>query len=126
MPDKPDIWYSAKVVQYANYDPWAEWEQPSGSHPGIVYDMWEVTQYTPKGVRLRHVGDGVNVKGDLLLGLTMNAFAAPTKCLALQDALARSRKNEKMLALRQADAMADTAYLQKLMKKEECGNAFDF
>jgi len=109
MPDKPDIWYSAKVVQYV-----------------IQYDTWIVMRYTPKGVWLRRSTDRPSYRGQLLLGSTINAFAAPTKYLALQDALARSRKNEKMLVIRHADAMADTAYLQELMKKEECGNAFDF
>lgn len=92
------MWWRADDKRYANYDPWAEFEQPSGSHLVIEFTPFQVVKYTPKGVRLRDwIGYEFFVLGDAI-----RQKAVPTKALALQDLVRRKEKHAEM-AQRRAD-----------------------
>lgn len=97
-PEGSDVWWRADDKRYANYDPWAEFEQPSGSHLVIEFTPFQVVKYTPKGVRLRDwIGYEFFVLGDAI-----RQKAVPTKALALQDLVRRKEKHAEM-AQRRAD-----------------------
>ena len=72
-----EVWWRAEDKRYANWDPWAEFEQPSGSHLKIDVIPYIVDRHTPKGVFLE--------TGDFVLGKANKQFAVPTKELALLD-----------------------------------------
>ena len=78
-----EVWWRAEDKRYADYDPWAEFEQPSSSHLKIELYPHEVARHTPKGVFLD--------TGDFVRGKANKQFAVPTKELALADLIARKR-----------------------------------
>ena len=78
-----DVWWRAEDRRYANYDPWAEFEQPSGSHLVIRLTPYVVERATPKGVFLKHYG--------FVRGNATKQWAVPTQELALRDLIARKR-----------------------------------
>ena len=83
--DPPELWWRAVDKRYADYDPWAEWEQPLSSHLRIELHSYEVTKHTPQGVQLLHHG--------FVLGTAIKQFAVPTKELALQDLIQRKLRH---------------------------------
>ena len=87
-PEGADVWWRAEDRRYANYDPWAEFEQPSGSHLKLTLTPYVVESYTPKGVWLRDGGSGVFV-----LGTATKQFAVPTRELAIRDLVARKKRH---------------------------------
>lgn len=89
MSDEPEYWWRAEDRRYANYDPWEEYEQPSGSHLKIEIHRYEVLRHTPKGVWL-HIGFGSKC---FVRGTDIKQFAVPTKELALQDLIARKKRH---------------------------------
>lgn len=99
-PEGSDVWWFARDKRYANYDPFAEFEQPSGSHVVIELFPYIVVKYTPKGVRLQGwLGEEVFV-----LGNAIRQRAAPTKELALRDLIKRKEKHVRMAEMRLNDA----------------------
>ena len=101
-PEGSDVWWFARDKRYANYDPWAEFEQPSGSHVVIELFPYIVVKYTPRGVRLRGwLGEEFFVLGDAI-----RQKAVPTKELALQDLVKRKEKHVRMSEIRLNDAKA--------------------
>jgi hypothetical protein len=97
-PEGADVWWRADDKRYANYDPWAEFEQPSGSHLVIELTPFEVVKYTPKGVRLRNwIGYEFFV-----LGTATSQKAVPTQELALRDLVKRKEIHAEM-AQKRAD-----------------------
>ena len=85
LPEGADVWWAAKDQRYANYDPWAEYEQPSGSHLVIELTPYIVVRYTPKGVVVRdYLGFESFVNGK-----SKKQLCVPTQELALQDLIRR-------------------------------------
>ena len=87
-PEGADVWWRAEDRRYPNYDPWAEFEQPSGSHLELTLTPYVVDRYTPKGVWLR---DGIS--GVFVLGTATKQFAVPTRELAIRDLVARKKRH---------------------------------
>jgi hypothetical protein len=81
--DDVELWWRAEDKRYANYDPWAEFDQPSGSHLVIELHRYEVERHTPKGVIIAHHG--------FVRGKARKQFAVPTQELALQDLIIRKK-----------------------------------
>lgn len=96
MQNEKEYWWRAEDRRYANYDPWAEFEQPSGSHLVIELYSYEVVRHTPKGVVLWPHG--------FVLGTATKQFAVPTKELALLDLIARKKRHVAGCQVRLAQA----------------------
>ena len=112
-PEGAEIWWRADDMRYANYDQWAECDQPSGSHLALELTPYIVVKHTPKGVRLRGwLGDEFFV-----LGSAIRQKAVPTIELAIQDLIARKKRHVQgaQARLRQAEAHLAAAeqWLQK-------------
>lgn len=88
-PADGDLWWRAEDRRYANYDPWAEYEQPSGSHLAIEMRPYRFVRATPKGVWLADFFGGEH----FVLGTATRQLAVPTKALALQDLVARKKRH---------------------------------
>lgn len=95
LPDR-EYWFRADDKRYANYDPWAEFEQPSGSHVVIEIFPFIVERHTPKGVFVR------SWKGDevFVLGNSIRQLCVPTIKLALYDLMKRKEKHFVMCRYR--------------------------
>lgn len=78
-----EIWWRAEDKRYADYDPWAEFEQPTTSHLKITLTPYEVVRHTPRGVFLC---DGTFVRGK-----AHKQWAVPTQELALRDLICRKK-----------------------------------
>lgn len=99
-PEGSDVWWFARDRRYADYDPFAEYEQPSGSHVVIELIPYIVDKATPKGVWLKGwLGDRFFV-----LGNATRQRAVPTKELALLDLIKRKEKHVRMAQGRLNDA----------------------
>lgn len=105
-----EIWWRAEDKRYANYDPWAEFEQPSGSHLKIELHPYAVERHTPKGVFLYHHG--------FVLGTATKQFAVPTKELALQDLIARKKLHVLFSKARLAQAEEHLLAATRALEKE--------
>lgn len=113
-PEGADIWWRADDRRYANYDPFAEFEQPSGSHLVIEFTPFEVIKETPKGVRVRNfLGTETFILGDAIRQL-----AVPTKAIALQDLIARKEKHVRMAQLRADQAREHLDAARKYLERE--------
>ena len=89
LPEGAEVWWRADDKRYANYDPFAEFEQPSGSHLVLELTPYVVVRHTPKGVWLRsYFGSEFFV-----LGNALRQKAVPTKELAIRDLIARKRRH---------------------------------
>lgn len=123
-PTQPnEVWYRADDKRYANYDPWAEFEQPSGSHLTLSLTPFLVEKHTPKGVWLQpHFGGSFFV-----LGEAIKQQAVPTKLLAIRDLIARKKRHVEMCQARlnRAQEHLDAAekWLQVETEYEEQLNA---
>jgi hypothetical protein len=87
--EAPELWWRAKDKRYADYDPWAEFEQPTSSHCKIELSSYPVLRHTPKGVWI-DIGFGCP---QFILGTAAKQYAVPTKELALQDLIARKKRH---------------------------------
>lgn len=121
-PEGSDVWWSAQDKRYANYDPFAEFEQPSGSHIVIELTPYIVEKYTPKGVWL----SGSFGEKFFVLGRSVKQAAVPTKELALKDLIARKEKHvemarKRMDAAHEALSMSQAA-LAKEVREDLCGD----
>lgn len=83
--DTDAVWWRAEDRRFADYDPWAEFEQPNSSHLRIVLTPYKVVRSTPKGVWLDN--------GRFVCGVTTKQFAVPTPALALADLAARKQRH---------------------------------
>lgn len=89
LPAGKDVWWRADDKRYANYDPWAEFEQPSGSHLVLELTPYVVRRHTPKGVWLgTYYGADVFVRGKAI-----RQQAVPTVELAIRDLVARKARH---------------------------------
>lgn len=88
-PEGVEVWWRAEDRRYANYDPWAEYEQPNGSHLELTLTPYAVEKYTPKGVWLR----GAVGFRTFVLGTATKQFAVPTRELAVRDLVARKQRH---------------------------------
>lgn len=110
-PPGSDVWWRASAKTYTNYDPFAEFEQPSGSHIVIELQPFEVVKYTPKGVWLR----GWLGERFFQLGNAIRQRAVPTKEAALQDLVKRKERHLSIMqarteSVRQALIKAENAH----------------
>lgn len=89
LPDH-EYWFRADDKRYANYDPWAEYEQPEGSHVQIVISPFLVTRHTPKGVFVR---GWLDMQETYVLGNSIKQLCVPTIQFALYDLMKRKEKH---------------------------------
>ncbi len=94
-----ETWWSAHDRRYADYDPWAEFEQPSTSHLVIELHPHKLIRYTPCGVTLCAYQDNENNPKTLLLSWTRQ-WASPTQTEALEHLIARKKKHVAMCEAR--------------------------
>ena len=100
FPEGADVWWRAEDKRYANYDPWAEFERPSGSHLQMNLTPYVVDRHTPKGVWLRgSLGARFFVRGNAI-----RQHAVPTRALAIRDLIARKKVHVRCAASRLAEA----------------------
>lgn len=91
-----EYWFRADDRRYANYDPFAEFEQPSGYHIDIKISPYLVTRHTPKGVFVRSwIGPE-----QFVLGNSIKQLCVPTIQLALYDLMKRKEKHFTMCRYR--------------------------
>lgn len=115
LPDK-EYWFRADDKRYANYDPWAEFEQPSGSHLTIEITPYLVTRHTPKGVFVRHWFDNHEI---YVLGNSVRQLCVPTIEFALYDLIKRKEKHVQMSQFRMSRAEEHLNAAIKLYKTEK-------
>ena len=101
-----EYWYRAEVLSYAAYDPFAEYEQPTGTVYKLEIHSYPVIKRTPKGVWLETGFDGRT----FILGNAAKQFAVPTPELALKDLKIRTDRLVHFSKLRLDAAL----YKQKL------------
>lgn len=106
-----EIWWRADDKRYANYDPWAEFEQPAGSHLKIELTPYAVYRHTAKGVFLR--------EGSYVRGAARKQFAVPTKELALSDLVVRKMRHVAGCRARLAQAEEHLREAQLSLKREQ-------
>ena len=112
-PDGSDVWWRADDRIYANFDPFAEDDQPQGTHVVIEFTPFIVEKYTPKGVWLRSfLGNRF-----FQIGNAIRQTAVPTKELALQDLVKRKEKHVKMSEKRLAMAKRSLDMATYLLSK---------
>jgi len=109
-----EIWWRADINTYANYDPFAEFEQLSGSHFAIELTPFEVIRHTPCGVWVRSFMGSET----FVLGYAIRQLCVPTKQLALQDLVARKQKHASMAALRAENAALMLSAAKGALRKE--------
>ena len=80
-----ELWWRAEDKRYADYDEWAEFEQPNSSHLRIIFRSFAVIKHTPQGVWIREFWE----RPRFVLGTSIKQFAVPTKELAMQDLIQR-------------------------------------
>jgi hypothetical protein len=88
-PDDGEYWWRAEDRRYADYDPWAEFEQPNSSHLRIELRPYRVVRHTKHGVWL----GGLFQQDRFVLGTATKQFAVPTIELAVADLIARKRRH---------------------------------
>lgn len=113
-------WWRAEDRRYANYDPWAEFEQPSGSHLVVELRPFPVLRHTAKGVWL-DCGFG---RKRFVLGEATKQFAVPTRELALADLVARKERHVAgaRARLAQAQEHLDAALFVARSMAHKCSN----
>ena len=104
-PDDSDLWWRADDRRCANYDPWAEFEQPSGSHLQVELRPYRLVRATPRGVWLADFFG----QEHFVLGTVTRQLAVPTKELALQDLVERKKRHVWGAETRAAQARAHLA-----------------
>ncbi len=114
-PEGSDVWWRAEDRRYANYDPWAEFEQPSGSHLQLELRAYVVDSYTPKGVWLRNIFGGRT----FVLGTATKQHAVPTRELAIRDLIARKKRHVDECRARLARAEEHLEAAEKWLEKEK-------
>lgn len=87
--DDREHWWRAEDKRYADYDPWAEFEQPNSSHLQINITAYPVVKHTAKGVWL----DCGYLGKRFVRGEAIRQFAVPTRDLALKDLIARKKRH---------------------------------
>jgi hypothetical protein len=119
MSQEPELWWRAEDNRYANYDEWAEFDQPSGSHLKIEFRSYKVIKHTPKGVWLQMYWN----HAFFVLGTARKQHAVPTKELALKDLIARKKvyvsRCEQRLARAREHLTAAEYKLRKLVGKDD-------
>jgi hypothetical protein len=114
LPEGADVWWRADDKRYANYDPWVEYEQPSGSHLVLELTPYVLVRHTPKGVWLRsYFGTEIFV-----LGTATRQQAVPTMELAIRDLVARKQRHVQGCQARLQRAQAHLEAAEKWLEKE--------
>lgn len=100
------FWYRYVDIQYAGYDPWAEFEQPPSTLNDLKVELreYEVLKETPKGVWL-YASRGYGFRSTTFVRQeARKRFAAPTKDEALRDFIARKQAQVRIYSARLARA----------------------
>lgn len=114
VPDGYEVWWRADDRRYANYDPFAEFEQDSGSHVVIELTPFIVHKHTPKGVWVsQFMGDK-----QFVLGNAIRQICVPTKELALHDLVCRKEKHLRMAKMRAREAAKTLLLAQQSLTLE--------
>lgn len=114
LPEDADVWWRADDKRYANYDPWAEDEQPEGSHLVLKLTPYVVRRHTPKGVWLgTYYGTDVFVRGT-----ATRQQAVPTVDLAIRDLVARKKRHVAGCRARLNRAEAHLEAAERWLEKE--------
>lgn len=107
-----EIWWRADIRSYANYDPFAEFEQPGGSYDVIELTPFEVIRHTPKGVWVRSfMGHNRFVRG-----AAIRQICVPTKELALADLVERKKIHARMSQVRADRAKGQLCYAESALR----------
>jgi hypothetical protein len=114
LPEGAEVWWRADDRRYANYDPWAEDEQPEGSHLALELTPYVVSKHTPKGVWLRKWFGGKT----FVLGTATKQEAAPTVELAIRDLVARKKRHVAGCRARLNRAEAHLEAAEKWLEQE--------
>lgn len=114
-PEGMEVWWRAEDRRYANYDPWAEFDQPSGSHLQLTLTPYFVDRHTPKGVWLR----GILGDRTFVLGTATRQFAVPTRELAIRDLIARKKRHVEGCKARLARAEEHLEAAEKWLEVEK-------
>lgn len=110
-----EVWWRADDRRYANYDPFEEFEQPSGSHLVIHLTPFAVLKHTPKGVWVRQQFGSPQ----FVLGKAIRQICVPTKELALQDLVRRKERHVQGCEYRLAEAKEHLKAAKYLYEKEK-------
>lgn len=114
MPEGREVWWRADDKRYANYDPWTEFDQPSGSHLTLELTPYVVVRHTPKGVWLRSYSGGET----FVLGTATKQQAVPTVELAIRDLVARKKRHVEGCRARLNRAEAHLEAAEKWLERE--------
>lgn len=114
LPEDAEVWWRADDKRYANYDPFAEYEQPSGSHLALELTPYVVVRHTPKGVWVRSYFGGET----FVLGTAIRQQAVPTVELAIRDLVARKRRHVAGAAARLRRAEQHLEAAEKWLEQE--------
>lgn len=90
-----NTWYRLEDIREADYDPWAEFEQPNTSHPAFFLRAFPVLRETPAGVWLAVVGGPREIDGrsaKFVLRAANKRWACPTVDEAVVSWRARKAK----------------------------------
>lgn len=114
-------WWRAEDRRYADYDPWAEFEQPTSSHLAVEIRCYPVVRHTPRGVWLDCGFGGKRfVRGD-----AVKQFAVPTRELALADLIARKKRHVAGAQARLRRAEEHLAAAERMLERtmaHKCSN----
>lgn len=103
---EPIYWYRYEDRRTANYDPWAEYDQPEGYHITLHERKYKFIRSTPKGAWISmdffHYRDGDPKK--FILASATKQFACPTRELALLSYIARKNRQVSILSKQCKDA----------------------
>lgn len=114
LPEGAEVWWRADDKRYANYDPFEEYEQPSGSHLVLELTPYVVVRHTPKGVWLRSYFGGET----FVIGTAIRQQAVPTVELAIKDLIARKKCHVEGCQARLNRAEAHLEAAEKWLEKE--------
>src|SRR5690606_26248155 len=114
-----EIWYRLEDKRYANYDPWAEYDQPSGSHTQIEVLEFVVIKHTLKGVWLARKWSSDHVSSDkrFVLSSANKRFACPSIDEALKSFSARKRKQASIYHTRAAIAEEAIVLAERIVNR---------
>jgi hypothetical protein len=98
---EPNYWYRYEDFREADYDPWAEYEQPSSNHAALRLRKFLVLKETPKGVWLDGDRGYGNYTGKTFVLKEANKrWACPTIEEAEESWRARKAKQAKIYTAR--------------------------
>lgn len=117
--EEKEVWYRFEDRREADYDPWAEYDQPHTSHIVVNIVEYLVLKHTPKGVWISS-NNGFSSKR-FVLNRSNKRFACPTKKEAYESFLAR-KKRQRDINLVRAKSAERAMEIAKDMMTDVYGN----